>query len=326
VIEVAIVGLGEWGQNLVRSIQGKSAKLRFAAAATRTPSKVAAFAAEHGMALRGDYRAVLADPALAAVVLATPHTLHAEQIVAAAEAGKPVFVEKPLALTGASARAAVAACAKAGVALGVGYNRRHAPAMMALKRMVDEGTLGRVLQIEANFSSNSGYRQGPAAWRANRAESPAGGMTSLGVHALDAMIHLGGAIGRVEALSRHLALPIDIDDTTAILCEFRAGALGYLGTVYASAPFWRLHVFGSEGWAEMRGLDTLVTMSRAGKTEEIKFPATDTVRLELEAFADAIASGARLTIPASELVNGVEALEAINLSATSGRAAAIATD
>jgi predicted dehydrogenase len=182
-----------------------------------------------------------------------------------------------------------------------------------------------VLQIESNFSSNSGYRQGAEAWRANRTESPAGGMTSLGVHALDAMIHLGGTLQRVQVYSRHLALPIDIDDTTAILCEFDQGALGFLGTVYASAPFWRLHVFGSEGWAEMRGLDVLVTATRAGKVEETKFPPCDTVKLELEGFAQAVEQGTPPpTIPADEIVHGVAALEAIATSAASGQPVAVA--
>src|SRR6185295_16107647 len=114
-INAAIVGLGRWGQNLVNSVHGKSDAIRFTAGATRTVERAAAYAQEKGFPLHDSYEKLLADPEIEAVVLATPHTLHARQVAAAAAAGKHVFTEKPLALTLASARAATQACAKAGV-------------------------------------------------------------------------------------------------------------------------------------------------------------------------------------------------------------------
>lgn len=108
-ISAAIIGLGRWGQNLVNSVQGKSDVIRFVAGATRTLSKAEAYAREKGLRLYDSYENVLADPKVDAVVLATPHTQHAAQIVAAAKAGKHVFSEKPIALTAKSAEAAVRA-------------------------------------------------------------------------------------------------------------------------------------------------------------------------------------------------------------------------
>src|SRR5688500_20264468 len=95
-IRAAIVGLGRWGQNLVNSVQGKSDAIRFVAGATRTVAKAEAYAREKGFPLHDTYKKVLADPKIDAVVLATPHTQHAAQVVAAAKAGKHVFTEKPL--------------------------------------------------------------------------------------------------------------------------------------------------------------------------------------------------------------------------------------
>src|SRR5512146_1366298 len=97
-IRAAIVGMGLWGQNLVASVQGKSEFIRFVAGTTRTPAKAAEFAAKHGVRMAESYEQVLADREIDAVVLATPHSLHTAQIVAAAHAGKHVFVEKPLGL------------------------------------------------------------------------------------------------------------------------------------------------------------------------------------------------------------------------------------
>ena len=111
-IRAAIVGLGRWGQNLVASVQGKSDAIRFVAGATRTPEKAQAFADAHGFPLHESYEKLLADPAIDAVVLATPHTLHAGQIIAAAKARKHVFAEKPFALALRDAEAAVRACAE----------------------------------------------------------------------------------------------------------------------------------------------------------------------------------------------------------------------
>src|SRR5690606_6355042 len=109
-INSAIVGLGRWGQGLVESVQGRSERIRFTRGVTRTPSKAEAFCAKNGIALGDDLAAALRDRKLDAVVLATPHTQHAEQIVAAARRRKHVFCEKPFTLTRKSAERALAAC------------------------------------------------------------------------------------------------------------------------------------------------------------------------------------------------------------------------
>ena len=167
-INAAIIGLGRWGQNLVNSVQGKSDAIRFVAGATRTIARAEAYARQQGIALHDSYERVLADPKVDAVVLATPHTQHAEQVVAAARAGKHVFTEKPLALTAKSAVAALRACTKAGVTLAVGYNWRFQPALQEIARMLADGRLGKLLHIEGNFCGPSVYRFGRDHWRQDR--------------------------------------------------------------------------------------------------------------------------------------------------------------
>ena len=188
-LRTAIAGAGHWGRRLIESVQGKSGKLAFTAAVTRDPAGRRALAERFGLALTDSYAAVLADPTIDAVVLATPHSQHADEIVAAAKAGKHVFAEKPFTLTRAQAERAVEACRAAGVTLHVGFNRRHAPAYVEMARRVAAGAIGAMRHIEGNFSGPASYQTEPGNWRSNQVESPGGSMTARGVHVLDSMVH-----------------------------------------------------------------------------------------------------------------------------------------
>jgi predicted dehydrogenase len=319
-IRAAIIGLGTWGQHLVRCAAG-SEHIRFTAAATRTPDKARDFAAEHGLRMLDSYAAALADPDIDAVVLATPHTQHTDQIVAAAEAGKPVFTEKPLGVDAAGARRAAQACADRGVTLGVGYNWRFQPALQAIHALIADGTLGRVLHMEGNFCGPSAYRFPKGHWRHDRAEGPAGGMTGRGVHVVDAMLYLAGPVQQVTAQSVRLVQDFGMDDTTSMLLRFAGGATGYVGTVIATAETWRLQVFGSNGWAEVGDVEHLTTwdlrlclidrdnLGAKRRPEVRQFPRTGTERAELEHFARAAA--ARQALPTDDAVHNVALLGAI---------------
>lgn len=317
-IDAAIVGLGRWGQGLVESVQGRSGAIRFVRGVTRTPAKAEEFCARHGIALGDDYAAMLRDRKVNAVVLATPHSQHAEQITAAARRKRHVFCEKPFTLTRRSAERALAACARAGIVVGIGHNRRFMANARELKRMIDAGELGTLLHVEANFSANLAFAAGQ--WRDSRAESPAGGMTSLGIHAVDMMINLCGPIVEVSARSQRRALPFDIDDTTVMLLGFANGMSGYLGSMAAGGRLWFVRVFGSKCWSELRGTDALVIGGADGQERTIQCPAgdyphNDSLAAELEAFAVACEGGPAFPITPAEIVNGTATLEAIIKSA-----------
>src|SRR5690606_6751305 len=187
ILNAALVGLGGWVQVLGRSMQGRSERIRIVRGVTRTPAKAAEFAQELSIPVDADYDEALSDPAVQAIILATPHSQHGDQVIAAAKAGKHVYVEKPLALRVSDAEAAFSACNDAGVVLAVGQNRRFLPAYQKLREKVLSNEFGPVLHIEANFSGPSGYRRAPGSWRISKEESPGGGMTGKGVHMTDLM-------------------------------------------------------------------------------------------------------------------------------------------
>ena len=325
-IRAAIIGLGSWGQHLVRCLGPDSPDIRFTAAATRTPAKAEGFAREQGLRMLPSYEAALADPEIDAVVLATPHTQHTDQIVAAARAGKPVFTEKPLGVDAASAERAAKACAEAGVTLGVGYNWRFQPALQKIHALIEDGTLGRVLHLEGNFCGPSVYRFPEGHWRHDRSEGPAGGMTGRGVHVVDAMLYLAGPIAQVTAQSFRLVQNFGMDDTTSMLFRFASGATGYLGTVIATAETWRLQVFGSEAWVEVGDVEHLTTwelklcridrgnIGLKQRPEVLTFPRTNTERAELEHFARHAAAKRPLALPGGDPVHNVAVLKAIMAS------------
>jgi len=321
-LNAAIYGLGRWGLRLVESVQG-STRIRFVRGISRDPAARQDFTDKTGIPLTSRYDEVLADKAIDAVVLATPHSQHHQQIVDAAKAGKHVFVEKPFTLTRATAESAVAACQAAGVTLALGFNRRYAPSFLDLMRRLKAGEIGDILHIEGQFSGGSGYQLKPGAWRALRSESPGGAMTARGVHALDAMIQIAGPVATVFALSDRRKLTVDVDDTTSLMLRFAGGATGYLGSLHATAEFWRIHVFGSAGWLEMRGDTELIRRGMEGPAVSLPFTAIDKERAELEAFAEAVTARQTLLVPALETINGVAVLEAMSASAASGAPVAI---
>lgn len=317
-IKAAIVGMGRWGQILVDSVHGKSETIKFTAGVTRTVSKVEEYAAEKGFPVGDDYASVIADPEIDAVVLATPHLQHVDQIKQAAAAGKHIFVEKPFTMSAATAVEAVAAAEDAGVVLALGHNRRFMPSWAELQQRIDSGSLGTILHVETNFSAPGGLQWVPEGWRAQREESPAGGMSGMGIHMVDTLIGLFGRIADVHCVSLRRAVAIDIDDTTSMLFRFENGMTGYLGTMAATVYTQSIRVFGTKASAEIRNEALFEVRPVDGETEVIDFGSFDKERAELEAFAAAVEGGPAYPLPAADAIHGIEVYDAINKSVASG--------
>ena len=317
-ITAGIAGLGRWGRVLVDSVQDKSDLIRITAGCTGRRHLAEEYCVEKGIDLRDTLDDLLNDDSLDAVILATPHGQHRQQVIAAANVGKQIFIEKPFALNKADAQAALAACDDAGVVCAIGHNRRFLPAMARLRDMATSGELGTILHVEAQFHADGGLRYTPEHWRASRNESPAGGMTGLGIHSIDALISFLGPISTVTAISEHRVLAVPIDDTTFFTMRFQSGVTGYFSTCFATPRDWRIQVLGDKGWAEMRGLEKLTTSLRGGTEDVTTFDHVDIERAELEAFAKACSGTAPYPIAWSDIVHATAVLEAVITSAKTG--------
>lgn len=322
-VRVAAVGVGGWGRVLAEAA-GRGTGLSVVACTSRSADSRSAFAKTYGCRALPSFEAALADPEVEGVLITTPHSFHAEQVMAAAGAGKHVFVDKPFTLTLAEARRATDACRRARVVLAVGHQRRRQAASRAIKRLLDDGTLGRIAQIEGNFSASIGFTLKPGMWRTVRAETPGGPMTNLGIHHVDTYRYFLGPIARVLAIVRRVALTgVEIDDATSILFEFASGSLGYLGTSWVHAnrtAVVTMHGTEAQAWSEEDG--TRLFLARRGQPERTAVPlaAVDPVVEELAEFARCVRDGTNPEVGGEEAASNIAVLEAIVESAQTGRA------
>ncbi|CAB3749193.1 Gfo/Idh/MocA family protein [Paraburkholderia humisilvae] len=316
-VRAAIVGLGRWGRRLTLSIQGSS-KIQFVAGVTRRVGRAQEFADQVGIPLTNQLNDVITNPSIDAVVLATPHSVHASQVLKAVAARKHVLCEKPFTLDCASAARCIEAAQAAGVVLAVGMNRRFLPAVRDLVSRAHSGDLGTLLHVEANYSANAIGFYSEGSWRLDPVEVPCGGLAGLGIHMVDSMIELLGPVRSVVAVSSRRMLR-EIDDVTAVLFEFASGASASLTTSLATPMCWRLHAFGSAAHAELRGIARLeVTRRNDSPAQVFDYAPVDIERKELEAFADAVKGEAPFPVSLADAYHGVAVFEAIVRSASSG--------
>ena len=283
------------------------------------------FTTRFSAAPANSFESILANPEIDAVVLATPHSLHAAQATAALRAGKHVFVEKPFTLTFQSAKTTIAAAEVAHRILAVGHNRRLSPVAQFLKRMNDHRDFGELLHVEANYSINSAMKYQHGFWRGQRVEAAGGSLASLGLHMVDIMGWVFGPIKRVACLARRVAVPVDIDDVTVGLLEFESGLTGTLATFFASPLISQFRVSGTNAVVDVRDdFSRLELTNSEGETTNKEFHAVDTVALEIRQFIAACKTGAPLPIEPSEAARNIAVMEAfVNSAAANGNWTAV---
>jgi predicted dehydrogenase len=230
-----------------------------------------------------------------------------------------VFVEKPFTLTRDVAIEATAACRKAGVVLAVGHNRRFSAAAQELLRLMENRAFGTLLHLEANFSAPGALSYTPDKWRANRQESPGGGLAGLGVHMIDLVAWLGGPVRRVLAQAKHRAVRVDIDDTTSALFDLESGASAYLGCCFACPHTNFFNVYGTDLNAFARVDANALELQEPERTPTaVPLEPIDTLKAELEEFAAACSGELTFRVTPEEATHVVDVMQAIVSSAANG--------
>lgn len=310
--KLGIVGFGAWGKRLVNSVHGTSDTVAFTAAATRTPSKVADFAAERNIRVT-EAAADIYDE-VDGIVVAGHAAYHASDAMAALQAGKPVLVIKPLATKRADAEAIYAKAAEKGVLAAIGYDRCFAPAMTALRKRVAAGDLGRIFHATGDFSVDRMLTFGADAWKADPETNPPG---SLADHMMYMMIEMMGPVSALSVDATTQVVAHDFSDTASITLRFAGGQTGTLTAIGVAPNFNRLHVYGDKGWAEMRGTNRLEFQPLDGEMIIEDCDPVDMCRAQLERFAAAVQGKTDWPVPPQDGINGVAALEAMLTSTRS---------
>ncbi|MBC7740291.1 MAG: Gfo/Idh/MocA family oxidoreductase [Candidatus Saccharibacteria bacterium] len=331
-VGIALIGLGWWGKKMLNVLAAAPGDIRVVRAVEPNVESVAALCAERGIPLSADYTDALNDPAVEAVVLATPHSLHGAQIEAAVAAGKHVFCEKPLALPKAGAQKTVALRQGAGLVLGMGHERRWEPPIAEMLAKADAGTLGRLHQTEANFSHDKFLSLDRDNWRLRADQAPAGGMTATGIHLLDLSVRLMGQAESVLCICEKLSSDLPNGDTVAAFVKFKGGGTSYVSASLANPFMSRFTVYGSKGWIDIRDKahvespdGWIVTSAMAGgPITTVEIPPAEPVKDNLVSFARAVRGTQVYPITAAHLVDNIALLEAVFASALSGKIETVA--
>jgi predicted dehydrogenase len=205
---VGMCGLGSFSYVIGNTVQ-RSSKLELVTCFDPVAERRAATSARYGCSQETSFEAMVKRPDLDGVLLVSPNMFHREQAELAAQHGKHVYVEKPIANTMDDGRKMIAACEKAGVTLLIGHvHRRHA-ANRKVKELVDSGALGKLIMVEANLSSGQGWELQPDEfrWRDDDTGCPGGALMTIGVHQADTLNYIFGPIKTVFSFFNHLHIP-----------------------------------------------------------------------------------------------------------------------
>ena len=288
-VRVACIGMGWWSDVLADAIK-RSDKLKIVACYSRSPEKRQAFAEKYGCRAAERYEAVLDDRTVEAIVNTTPNDVHLETTRAAAAAGKHVFLDKPIANSIADAKAITAACRKAGVVLALGYQRRRESPFRWIRRQIDDGVFGKLVNAEANISRDRLGKFDLTSWRYTAKGMPGGVMLQIGIHYTDVLEYLLGPVKAVNARLAQLVLPGDNPDVASLVLEHENGALATLNASYASASeYYLMNIYGKEASAYYDLHQGLRFLKRGGdRSSPVALEKNDAIRDELEEFAAAV--------------------------------------
>jgi len=319
-LRVACIGMGWWSDVLADAIK-RSGKLAILACFSRSEDKRRSFATKYRCRAVASYDEILADSEIEAIINTTPNDVHLETTRAAAEVGKHVFLDKPIANTVSDARAITEICRKAGVLLALGYQRRRESHFRWIKRQIDAGAFGTLVNAEANISRDRLGKIDLTSWRYTAEGMPGGVMLQIGIHYADVLEYLIGPIKAVSGRSVRLVLPGDNPDVASMVLEHANGALSTLNASYASASeFYLMNVYGKDASAfyDMhRGL----RMLRRGSDNVVEVPCAknDTLVEEIEEFAAAVRGKGKPEVGGEYATTSLAVVRAGILSAQQGR-------
>jgi predicted dehydrogenase len=324
-LRVACIGLGWWSDVLADAIQ-RSGKLEILSCYTRSEEKRKKFAAKYRCRPAASFEAMLADTEIEAIINTTPNDVHLATTCAAAAAGKHVFLDKPIANSVSDGRAITEACRKAGVVLALGYQRRRESHFRWIRKQIDDGLFGKLVNAEANISRDRLGKIDLTSWRYQAAGMPGGVMLQIGIHYIDVLEYLIGPIRAVRGQLAQLVLPGDNPDVASLILEHENGALSTLNASYASASeYYLMNIYGRDATAYYDLHNELRFLKRGeSRPVAVACAENDTLVEELEEFAAAARGHGQLEVGGEYATKSLAVVRAGILSAREGRRVEVA--
>jgi predicted dehydrogenase len=288
-MNIACLGIGWWSDVLADAIK-RSGKLNIVSCYSRSLEKRERFAAKYGCRAARSYEEILHDRNIRGIINTTPNSVHRETTVAAAQAGKHTFLDKPIANSIEDARAIAQACREAKVVLALGYQRRRESHFRWIKEKIAAGTFGRLVNAEANISRDRLGKIDLSSWRYTAEGMPGGVMLQIGIHYTDVLEYLIGPIKAVSGRFAQLVLPGDNPDVASLVLEHENGVLSTLNASYASAAeYYLMNIYGKEASAYYDLHQGLRFLKRGSSTPEaVPVRKNDPIVEELVEFAAAV--------------------------------------
>jgi len=310
-IKAASVGLGWWSDELAKSIQGKSNKIRVVSCYSKSKKKRIDFSKKYKTNYTDSYNSIVKNPNIDALILTTPHSLHAKHAILALRNGKHVFVEKPMATKYLDAKKMYLVAKKYNKVLSVGHNRRFSSVYDFINKLNIQKRIGKILHIDANFSASGALNYKKKFWRANRKESPGGAIAGLGIHMIDLMCYLGGKVKSVQSLVKKYAVKVNMDDTTSALFELK-NCTGNLTTIFVCPYTTTFNIFATNMniFSDV-DKNKIKIVNKNGEIQKLNLINKDTLFLELQEFADNCKNKKKYRIKNSEAAHNVKIMEAI---------------
>jgi predicted dehydrogenase len=287
--KVASLGIGWWSDVLADAARRTGGRVQVVSCFTRSEDKRLVFAEKYGCRAATSLAEVLADPEVEGVINTTPNHVHLETTRAAAEAGKHVFLDKPIANTIGQAKAITRVCKDANIVLSVGYQRRRESHFRWIKQRIDAGEFGKLVQAEANISRDREGTFEPGHWRYTAEGMPGGVMLQIGLHYVDVLMLLLGPVKSVSGMASQLVLPGDNPDVGTLMMTHQNGAVSSLSTSYASASeYYMMNIYGKRMSAYYNLFDGLRCLKQGenGQTA-VGVESTDTLVEQLVEWAEA---------------------------------------
>ena len=321
-VRIGQVGIANHGRTIVNALRD-SGNLQLVSCFDIDSDATKRVAAEFGARAASGYDDLVSDSTIDAVALVTPNHLHAEEVRKAVEAGKHIFVEKPIGNTVDEARVMVKLARDAKLILMVGHNTRRRLVFRRAKKLLEEGRIGKIVAVEANLSRPAGLQPGLPAWKADPKTCALLPMMQLGIHLVDAVEYLLGPVEKVSCFAANIAMPNRALDSTAAILQLRSGVPVSLSSYYVSADAYYLRIYGTNGTLHCFPLRLRLDVLEKGEPkesieEDYSSEGAGSYILQMREFGECIVQGKRPETGGEEGLRALAVISAMERSVEYG--------